>query len=51
MLLNAIEQRIDDTWCTMESVLEDNAYYLEMCQKHGCDYILIDDYYQVEFEL
>lgn len=48
---NAIEQRIDDTWCTMDSVLEDNVYYLEMCQKYGCDYILIDDYYQVEFEL
>ena len=40
---NAIEQRIDDTCCTMQSVLEDNAYYLEMCQKYSCRYILIDE--------
>ncbi|MEI3553020.1 MAG: adenylate kinase [Acutalibacteraceae bacterium] len=42
---NAIEQRIDDTCCTMQSVLEDNAYYLEMCQKYSCRYILIDEEY------
>lgn len=48
---NVIEQRVDDTWCTLESVLEDNAYYFEMCKKYGCDYILIDDDYQIEFEL
>lgn len=48
---NAIEERIDDTWCTRESVLEENAYYLHMCQKYGCPYILIDDGYQVEVEL
>lgn len=46
-----IEQRINDTWCTMETVLEDNAYYLDMCRKHGCNYILINDSYQVEFDL
>lgn len=48
---NEIEQRIDDTWCTMESVLEENAYYLEMCQKYDRNYILIDDYYQVDIDL
>lgn len=48
---NEIEQRLDDTWCTMESVLEENAYYLEMCQKYDCNYILIDDYYQVDIDL
>lgn len=42
---NAIEQRIDDTCCTMQSVLEDYAYYLEMCQKYSCRYILIDEEY------
>lgn len=46
-----IEQRMDDTGCTMDSVLEDNAYYFEMCQKHGCNYILIDDCYHVEIDL
>lgn len=48
---NEIEQRIDDTYCTMESVLEDNARYLDMCRKHGCNYIIINDSYQVEIEL
>ncbi len=46
-----IEQPMDDTWCTMASVLEDNAYYLEMCQKYGCNYILLDDCYHVDIEL
>ena len=42
---NAIEQRMDNTCCTMQSVLEDNAYYLEMCQKYSFRYILIDEEY------
>lgn len=45
---NTIEQRIDDTSCTMDSVLKDNAHYLKMCQEHGCDYIMINDCYPVE---
>lgn len=48
---NEIEHRIDDTGCTMNSVLEDNAHYLEMCQKYSCNYILIDDCYQVEIDI
>lgn len=48
---NDIEQRIDDTWCTKNSVLKDNAHYLEMCQKHNCNYIFIDDCYCLEGEL
>lgn len=28
----AIEQRIDDTSCTKDSVNEENSYYLEMCK-------------------
>ncbi len=48
---NVIEQRIDDSYCTMDSVVKDNAYFLEMCKKHGFDYILIDEHYQVEPDL
>lgn len=48
---NEIEQRMDDLWCTRESVLEDNMHYLEMCRKYGYNYNLIDDCYQVEIEL
>lgn len=40
---NEIEQRLDDTSCTMDSVLEDNAYYLFMCQANKCSCILINE--------
>lgn len=48
---NVIEQRIDDTWCTKESVLQDNMHSLEMCRKYDCDYIFIDERYEIEVEL
>lgn len=48
---NEIEQRLDDSWCTMSSVLADNMHYLEMCQTYGCNYILIDGDYYVEIDL
>lgn len=48
---NEIEHRIDDSWCTKDSVLEENTHYLEMCQKYNCSYILIDKRYQVEIDL
>lgn len=48
---NIIEQRIDDSWCTINSMLEDNAYYLGMCEKYNYNYVLVDDLYQVEVDL
>ena len=48
---DVIERRIDDSWCTVDSVLEENARYLEMCRKSDCNYILIDDRYEVEIDL
>lgn len=48
---NAVEQRIDDSWCTIDTVLAENAYYRDMCEKSNCNYILIDDCYQVEIDL
>ena len=47
----AIERRMEDEGLTIDSVLADNAYYFEMCQKYGCHSILIDDSYQVEINL
>ncbi|MGG5317410.1 adenylate kinase [Enterococcus sp. AZ072] len=47
---NAIEQRLDDSALTKTSVLEENAYYLAMCQQHKCNFLLIDDSYQLEIE-
>ncbi len=45
---NEIEKRIDDSGCTKISVLEDNEKYLKMCKAKGCDYIWIDEEYQIE---
>lgn len=45
---NAIEMRVDDSACTKESVLKDNAHNLEMCNRFGCNYILIEDNYDVD---
>lgn len=46
-----IEDRFDDEWCTMESVLKDNAQFLELAQKHNVNYILIDDRYEINIDL
>ena len=48
---NVIENRLDDEWCTMESVLADNAEMLELAQKHNVNYILIDDQYEINIDL
>ena len=42
-----IENRINDE-ITIESVLEDNEYYLKEVQKHNLNHILIDDGYKIE---
>ncbi len=47
---NVIEQRLDDD-CTMQAVLADSAENLRLCKAHGCDYILIDDAYQIDLML
>jgi 2-phosphoglycerate kinase len=48
---NIIENRLDDEWCTLESVLNDNAQVLELAQEHKVNYILIDDNYKVNIDL
>lgn len=46
-----IENRLDDEWCTMESVLKDNAQFLELAQRYHVNYILIDDKYEINIDL
>lgn len=46
-----IEDRMDDEYCTMETVLKDNAGILEQCERYKVDYLLIDGEYQVDIEL
>ena len=48
---NIIENRLDDEWCTMESVLKDNAEMLKLARMHNSNYILIDDKYEINIAL
>ena len=44
---SVVEDRLDDEYCTMESVLEDNANFLADAKKHGAEYVLIDNKYEI----
>ncbi len=48
---NVIEKRMDDSYCTLESVLEDNRSISETAQKHNVDVVLIDENYDIDIEL
>lgn len=48
---NIIENRGDDADLIKEVILTDNRKNLENCKKHNCNYILIDQDYQVDIEL
>lgn len=50
---SVIEERLDDSDCTLESVLRDNAEMLRECEKHGAKYVLIEGEYpeMVEIDL
>ena len=47
---NVIENRLDDGWCTMEGLIEDNAKILQLAKAHHVNYILIDEAYQIDIE-
>ena len=44
---NIIEMRIDDSDCTEKRLNADNLKVLEMCQKQGLNYILMENEYLV----
>ena len=48
---SVIENRGDDTDCTLESVLADNLEMLALARDHNVNYILIDDKYEINIEL
>lgn len=48
---NAIETRLDDSGCTMEGVLQDNARMLALARQHATETILISDAYDVWIDL
>ena len=45
---NAIEARLDDSGLDPEILIRENGRNLEQCQKHGCEYLLIDGEYRVD---
>lgn len=47
---NAIENRLDDEYCTLQSVLEENAQFLELARKNGVNYILIESEYIIDID-
>lgn len=48
---NAIENRLDDKYCTADSVLKENTRYLELARKYNVNYVLIDDKYEINIDL
>ena len=46
-----IENRLDDEWCTLESVLKENSHFLELAINHNVNYLLIDDKYEIDINL
>ena len=48
---NTVESRIDDEWCTMESVLEENARFFKSAKKYNANIIFIDDSYEIDIDL
>ena len=47
---NIIEHRLDDEWCTLEHVLEENAQCLALAQKHGVNFWMIDGPYELPMD-
>ncbi len=45
---DVIEQRLDDSDCTMERVIKDNARVLTLAKQHSVKYVYIEDDYQIE---
>lgn len=48
---SVIENRLDDSGCTMEGVLADNEAMLQLAKEHGANILLIDERYDVNVNL
>ena len=47
---SVIENRIDDSDCTIEGTLNENAVFLAKAREHNADYILIDEKYEFDID-
>lgn len=45
---NAIEARLDDSGLTAERLIDENERNLAACKAYGCEYILIDEEYDIQ---
>ena len=45
---NDVESRLDDSHCTVEYLICENAKIKSECEKYGLTYFLIDDKYEVD---
>ena len=48
---SVIEKRLDDSDCTLESVIEDNVQILDDVIRHNLNYILVEDEYNIDVDL
>ncbi len=48
---NVIENRLDDEYCTLDSVLDDNLQVLKLAKRYNVNYILIDDSYEIDIDI
>lgn len=44
---NVIEARLDDGWLNPESLIRENQRNMALCRQYGCEYVLIDEEYNV----
>ncbi len=42
-----IEKRLDDSGLDAQALIRENARNVELCKQYGCEYVLIDDVYEI----
>ena len=47
---NIIENRLDDTDCTLENLLKDNKQVEELAKKYNVNYLIIDEKYEINID-
>ena len=48
---NVIESRLNKENINIDEFIAENKYNLDMCKKYGCNYILIDDEYDIDLNI
>ena len=48
---NIIEERLDDSDYTIESVIQDNERFLKLAQRFNVNYVFIDEEYEIDIDL